>query len=197
VARVLQPLLDAVRHSRAPVPMLVLAGVLEASFLPIPVEVVLLPMMLADRRRVWPFVAAVTVGNVLGGLITYGIAWAVADASGLVESLGWEQAMSEYRAIFQRHGFWAILFVGVSPVPLQVALLVAGAARYPLALFTLAVGIGRGVRYATFGVLVAVLGEKAEALWEKNKLLAGLAMGAVALALWGLSELLRWAFTGG
>lgn len=184
-----------VRRSKAPAPALVVAAILEASVLPIPVEIALLPMMIADRSRIWLYVAAVSVGNVLGALVLYALGWWVADPAGLglVEALGWDRALADYQGFFEEHGFWAIFVVGVSPIPLQVALLTAGAASYDLGLFVLAVLLSRSLRYSVFGALVQLFGEQARSLWERNKILGGVALFGVAGALWGLSWVIRWA----
>lgn len=176
---------------------LFIASILEASFVPIPVEVVLLPIMMADRKRVFLHGLAVTLGNLVGALIVYGLAWWWANdgSSGLEDWVG-AGALEEFRRLFEEYGFWAIVFVGVSPIPLQAALVVAGAAAYPVGLFTLAVGLGRGIRYFTFSGLVALFGDEAAALWERHKVAAVAAMTGVVLVLWGISLGIRWAVTG-
>ncbi|MBT7647599.1 MAG: DedA family protein, partial [Rhodospirillaceae bacterium] len=40
----------------------------EASFFPIPVEVMMLPMMFAAPRKAWLFAGVATVGTVIGGV---------------------------------------------------------------------------------------------------------------------------------
>ena len=182
-----------IRHSRAPVPALIVAGLLEATFVPIPVELALIPMAAADRRRIPAFVAAVSAGNLLGAIVMYGIAWAVADpdALGIIEWLGGQDTFADTVERFQDSGFSTVMAVGVSPVPLQLALLAAGAAGFSVPLFLLAVLLGRGLRYSVLGVVIAVLGERTEALWKRHKLLTLVLATVAGVALWGLAEGLR------
>lgn len=182
-----------VRDSRAPVPALAVAGLLEATFVPIPVEIALIPMAAADRSRIPAYVAAVTAGNLAGALVMYGIAWAVADpdALGIVSWFGSPDTFADTVERFQDSGFATVLAVGVSPVPLQLALLAAGAAGFSVPLFLLAVLLGRGLRYSVLGVVIAVLGERTEALWKRHKLLTLVLATVAGVALWGLAEGLR------
>jgi membrane protein YqaA with SNARE-associated domain len=45
----------------------------ESSFFPIPPDVMLAPMCLADRARAWRFAAVTTVMSLLGGIAGYAI----------------------------------------------------------------------------------------------------------------------------
>ncbi|MDD3371023.1 MAG: DedA family protein, partial [Alphaproteobacteria bacterium] len=45
----------------------------EASFFPLPPDILLLPMVVARRDKAWRLAAVCTLGSVIGGLIGYGI----------------------------------------------------------------------------------------------------------------------------
>ena len=57
-------------------------AVAEASFFPIPIEALLLPMMFAAPRRCWSLALIATVGSVLGGAIGYAIGAIFFDSIG-------------------------------------------------------------------------------------------------------------------
>jgi membrane protein DedA with SNARE-associated domain len=91
--------------------------------------------------------------------------------------------------MFRDHGFWAIVGIGVAPIPFQIAMLVAGASHYSIALFLLAAAIARGIRYYGLAALVRNFGDRAESLWQEHAgwVLAG--VGALCALLVGASWL--------
>lgn len=76
-----------------------------------------------------------------------------------------------------------IIAVGVIPIPFQIAMLVAGAANYSVALFVLAAVIARGIRYYGLAILVHAVGDKAEACWRSNKMSATVVAVAILMAI--------------
>ena len=59
---------------------LALMSFAESSFFPVPVDVMLAPMCLANRRRAWRFAANATVFSVIGGLAGYSIGYLMFEA---------------------------------------------------------------------------------------------------------------------
>ena len=154
----------------------------ESSFFPIPVDVMLAPMCLADRRRAWRFASVATVFSVLGGLAGYAIGIAVFDAiePWLAESHYWG-AYETSRAWFDRYGIVAIFIAGFSPIPYKVFTIAAGAAALSLPGFFIASLIGRGARFFLVAGLVVWGGDKLEA--TLNKYVERIGWGAVVIAV--------------
>jgi len=140
----------------------------ESSFFPIPVDVMLAPMCLADRRRAWRFASVATVFSVLGGLAGYAIGYAVFDAiePWLAESHYWG-AYETSRIWFDRYGVVAIFIAGFTPFPYKVFTIAAGAAALSLPGFFIASLIGRGARFFLVAGLVVWGGDKLEATLHK------------------------------
>lgn len=148
---------------------------METLILPVPIELVMVPYMLARPARLW-LIAAVTLGGcVAGSLIGYGIGFFLFDSIGqwLLDTLGADAAYEGFSRRFSNNGFLAIVAIGVTPIPFQVALLAAGIAGYALPLFLLAVALARGLRYFGLALLVYLLGARALALWRGHALLVG------------------------
>lgn len=136
---------------------LFLISVLESTVLPFTMELLLGPLILANRAKAWWFASVALAGCLVGALVGYGIGLAAFEGLGsnLVALFGWQAQMDGFRAAFEQHGFWALVVTGVTPVPFQIGMLTAGAAGYPLGLFLLASALARGIRY--FGVAALVL----------------------------------------
>lgn len=163
------------------------ASFAETLVLPIPIELILIPFMAANRSRAWTVAGVVTLGCLLASLVGYGVGLLLFETLGLrvIEAMGWTEGMEQFRALFDNYGFWAIVAVGILPVPFQVALLGAGAIAYPIGWLLLAALIARGSRYFGLALLVRLFGEQTGDLWRRHKgrvlsIASGLALCALA-----------------
>lgn len=120
----------------------------ESSFFPIPPDVMLAPMSLANPNKAWRFALITTVASVLGGLLGYLIGITMFDViePHLKTSHYWEAYLTAV-AWFKEWGFWAIFIAGFSPIPYKVFTIAAGTLSMALIPFTLASLIGRGLRF--------------------------------------------------
>lgn len=143
----------------------------ECTVIPIPIEIILFPVMQLNRAQVWRVAFWVTLGALIGSLIFYALANVAMESIGteIIALMGWESQRAQFDDLFSRYGFWAILIAGILPIPLQLAMLAAGAASYPVLLFCLAIIASRAFRYYGIAWLVLRFGDKGQALFETNK----------------------------
>jgi membrane protein YqaA with SNARE-associated domain len=150
------------RWARSPKGMwgLFAASFLETTVVPIPIEAVLVPMMLANRSRLWLIATVAFLGCIAGGVAGYAIGYLAYESAGqpLLSALGLTEEFSAFQQDFQSNGFWVIVAVGITPVPLQVATVGSGVAGYPLGLFVVAITIGRSIRYYGLALLARLFG---------------------------------------
>ncbi len=139
---------------------LVLLGLADNSVVPLPGSMDVLTIVLAARHRElwWYYAFMATVGAVIGGYITYGLA-----RKGGKEAF--ERKLSKSRADkvferFERWGFWAVAVPAVLPPPFPIVpfLLAAGALQYSRQKFVAALALGRGVRFTIVAGLGALYG---------------------------------------
>ncbi|MBP5856552.1 DedA family protein [Marivibrio halodurans] len=147
-----------------------IASLAEALAVPVPLELALIPHMLANRTRVWRFATLALAGCLVGAAVGYGIGWLFFESVGrwAVESLGWAEDMETVRGWMESYGFWAVVAIGVTPVPFQAAMLMAGLTGYPFAAFMLAAALARGLRYYGLAAGVLWLGPKLEVVVRKG-----------------------------
>lgn len=127
----------------------------ESSFFPIPPDVLLAPMTLAQPRLWWRYAALTTIASVVGGLLGYVIGYfALEVISPLLERAGYMPAYRAAHAWFDRWGFWAIFVAGFTPIPYKVFTIAAGAAHMPALPFVVGSAIGRGARFFLVAALV-------------------------------------------
>lgn len=135
----------------------------ESSFFPVPPDVMLAPMTLAQPQRGMQLAAITTLASVAGGLAGYLIGWLAIDAVlPLIRDLGYEQGYQAALDAFAEWGFWAVLIAGFSPIPYKVFTISAGALGMFLPGFALASLIGRGGRFFLVAGLIQLGGEAAE-----------------------------------
>lgn len=155
------------RHARAPW-FLGALSFAESSFFPVPPDVMLAPMCLANPRRAWFFALLTTLASVAGGLFGYALGYFALDAL-----MPWLEGSSYWPAYqtavhwFETYGFWAIFVAGFSPIPYKVFTIAGGAMAMGLLPFTIASAIGRGLRFFLVAGLMAWGGPRMEAALHK------------------------------
>jgi membrane protein YqaA with SNARE-associated domain len=142
----------------------------EASFFPIPPDVMLLPMMLANRRRALLAAAWCTFWSVMGGMLGYAIGALFWDTAGLwligVLHIALSDVMA-LRAKYTEHAY-LIIVQGMTPVPYKLVTIASGLASVPFASFMLYSAITRSLRFIVLeGLVVYWFGEKAAVFIEK------------------------------
>jgi membrane protein YqaA with SNARE-associated domain len=120
----------------------------EASFFPIPPDVMLAPMILSRPERAYRYAAVCSLASLLGGLLGYAIGVFLEPlAVRLLEFFGHGMEMSVYQSWFATNGFLVILGKGLTPIPFKLVTIAAGLAHFHLGLFVLAVAITRTGRF--------------------------------------------------
>ncbi len=135
----------------------------ESSFFPIPPDVMLAPMSLANPARAWWFAALTTLTSVAGGMFGYLIGVFAFDlVEPLIRDAGYWVKYEQARDWFGEWGFWAIFLAGFSPIPYKIFTITAGVIGMALGPFVLASVIGRGARFFLVAALMAWGGERME-----------------------------------
>jgi membrane protein YqaA with SNARE-associated domain len=142
----------------------------EASFFPIPADVMVLPMMLADRRRVFRLGAWVAFWSVAGGMLGYAIGHLFWRTAGLwlIHTLHVPLAEVEALRLKYASNAYLIMVQGATPIPYKLVTIASGLAGVSFPLFMLYSAVTRSVRYIVIeALLVHFFGERAQALLDK------------------------------
>ena len=137
----------------------------ESSFFPIPPDVMLAPMCLAERKRAWRYATVTTIASVLGGIAGYAIGYFLFELiePWLQTTHYWESYL-EARAWFDKWGVLAVFVAGFSPIPYKIFTIAAGAAVLTFPGFVLASFLGRGGRFYLVAGFIVAGGERMAAL---------------------------------
>ena len=158
----------------------------ESSFFPIPVDVMLAPMCMANRDRWARYAANATIMSVLGGIAGYAIGYLTFEAiePWLRDSSYWSSYVTA-RSWFDQYGFWTVFVAGFSPIPFKVFTIAAGVASLSLPGFVIAALIGRGARFFLVAGIVRLAGEKFEQQIVKHIERLGWAVVALSVLVIG------------
>lgn len=142
----------------------------EASVFPIPTDIMLIPMALADRKRAWLLGAWCTLWSVLGGALGYAIGAFLYESFGswLIRIYHLGESMGEFQRWYSEWGAWVIIVKGFLPIPYKLVTIASGFAHYSFALFIILSVITRGARFMLVAGLIAWKGDVARDFIEKR-----------------------------
>lgn len=124
----------------------------EALFFPLPPDLVLFPLCLAQPQRAFSWAALCLIASMCGGVLAYLLGYAFMSSVGvhLVSFLHAGDQVDKIGIWIGHHGFLALVFGVFSPVPYKLIALSSGIMSVPLGWFLTASIMGRGTRF--FGV---------------------------------------------
>ena len=172
--------------SRSPRAPYVLAAVsfAESSFFPIPPDVMLIPMSLAEPRRAWCYAGLCTIASVLGGLLGYAIGALLYDSLGtwLLNLYGYGAKFEQFRLWYRDYGAAVILIKGLLPIPYKLVTIASGVAGYNLFWFVVLSLVTRGARFYIEAGLLNRYGGQIEPFIRRN-VAATVAVSLAVIAL--------------
>lgn len=150
----------------------------ESSFFPLPIDLMLIPMMLADRLRAFRLATLTTVMSVLGGIAGYAIGALMYEALGksIIEFYGYQDQFVALQDIFTNYGVLFLLVAGFTPMPFKVVTITAGVVSMNPVAFVLASIPARGARFYLLAALIWKFGDPIRDFIEKRLALVTTAM---------------------
>ncbi|HQF30092.1 MAG TPA: YqaA family protein [Hyphomicrobiales bacterium] len=132
----------------------------ESSFFPIPPDTLLIPMVLAERRKAWWYATLCTIASVIGGFAGYFIGAVLFEelARPLLDFYGYGTKFDTFAARYNEWGAWIVFIAGVTPFPYKVITIASGATGLPLPVFSVASVLARGLRFFLVAGLLYWLG---------------------------------------
>ena len=169
----------------------------EAVVFPVPPEVMLAPMVLAQPQRGFWFATLSLAGSLVGAVLGYALGhFAYEAVKPLLTMLGWidriDAQVTQLREIAANspwQAFWLLVLAGFTPIPLKIFTWASGIVGVPLLPFLASMAIGRGKRVYLIALAIRLGGARAEAAlrryiepigWAAMLLLAA----AVAWLIW-------------
>ena len=156
----------------------------EASFFPIPPDVMLAPMVLKRPERAWFYAFVCTLASVLGGIAGYAIGYYLQDLGRWLLSLGGHAGdLDTFQCWVREYGAWVVLIKGLTPIPFKLVTIAMGMGKLSLPIFILTATVTRAARFFLVAGVVKVAGPAMLPVIEKR--LGLVALGVVVLIVAG------------
>lgn len=162
-------MMNLARSDRAPHALFAVSFI-ESSFFPIPPDVMLVPMVIANRLKAWWYATVATIGSVLGGAAGYAIGYFFFEQIGrpILEFYGKSESFGEFASWFNEWGVWILIIKGMTPFPYKVLTITAGVTHMPFLEFMLASVVARAMRFYLVAGLLYFFGEPIREFIEKR-----------------------------
>jgi membrane protein YqaA with SNARE-associated domain len=133
----------------------------EASFFPIPPDVLLIPLSLGRPRRAFWFASVCTVGSVLGAVAGYLIGNFLLASIGqpILELYGAVDQYDELGRMYNDNLLLTLGTAGFTPIPFKVFTIAAGAFGVAFVPFVAISALSRGGRFFLVAGLIRLFGE--------------------------------------
>ncbi len=164
-----------------------LAGVafIESSLFPVPPDVMLIPMVLAQRARAWIMAGICTLASVAGAAFGYVIGRFLWDTLGqpIIALYGGEAVFDRFTGFYNEWGIWIVVAAAISFLPFKVATIASGVAGLAFIPFILACLVGRAIRFYLVAGLAYFFGPEIRKFIERY--FGIVSFGVIALILLG------------
>lgn len=159
----------------------------ESSFFPIPPDVMLAPMCLAERKRAWRYATVTTVASVAGGVAGYLIGYFLIELiEPWLQTTHYWEGYTKARDWFETWGVLAVFVAGFSPIPYKIFTIAAGAAMLTFPGFVIASFLGRGGRFFLVAGFIVAGGERMATMLPKYVERIGWGVVSVAVVAVGI-----------
>lgn len=148
---------------------LALIAFLESSVFPIPPDVLLVPLVLANRQRALLYAGVCTLASVVGGWLGYAIGYYLFEAIGtrIINLYHLQSQFGAFQQTFNDYGAWIVLIKGLTPIPYKLVTITAGVTHLDFWTFSLASVVSRGGRFLIVALLLWKFGEPIRSFIER------------------------------
>jgi membrane protein YqaA with SNARE-associated domain len=147
---------------------------IESSFFPIPPDVMIVPMVIANKKEYIKIFLISTIFSVLGGLLGYFLGYFFLEISmSVVEFYGYEEKVYELQNRLSSGGgvmLWlgTLFLAGLTPLPFKVFTITSGIISFNISTFLIICLISRGLRFFIVSYFSMKFGKKFGDTLEKH-----------------------------
>lgn len=147
----------------------------ESSFFPIPPDILIIPMVIADRAKAWIIAMVATVSSVFGGLFGYILGLFLFQSVGLplLDFYHYHETFDKFTTAYHEWGPWIVIAGGLTPIPYKLITIASGVTALELPVFIIASLLSRGTRFFLLAWIMWWLGPQVKPYIEKHITLLG------------------------
>lgn len=147
-----------------------LIAFVESSFFPIPPDVLLIAIAIAQPKVSFKAALWCSIGSVLGGVFGYGIGYFFMESIGY-SIVNFYNAQDVWAKVVETYngevGMWFLAGAAFSPIPYKISTIAAGATNMDLIPFILISSIGRSARFFLVASVIYFIGPTAKVFIDK------------------------------
>jgi len=142
----------------------------ESSVFPIPPDVLLIPIIIANRDKAFRIAAICTASSVVGGFFGYGIGYYFQETVGqwILDTYHLTEQYRSMQALFAEWGAWIIVVKGATPIPYKLLTIASGMLHFDIWQFTTASIISRAFRFFLVATLLWRFGAPIQTFVEER-----------------------------
>jgi len=170
--RLLRKLYDWVLHwANTPygVVALFLLTFSEASFFPIPPDVLLIALCLSAPSKAFRFALVCTIGSILGGMFGYFLGIEFYDLVGkkIIAFYHLTEKYDTVANLYNQYNAIAVGIAGFTPIPYKLFTILAGVCEINFPVFVVASFVSRGARFFIVATLIWKYGDRIKVFIDK------------------------------
>ena len=158
---------------------LVILSFSEASFFPIPPDVLLIPLCLGNRKKIYFFAFICSFFSIIGAIFGYYIGkllwWNIPGVEySYIANMFFEyvpgitiDGFNRIQTMYDQWNFWIVFTAGFTPIPFKLITISAGTFNINLLMFVVASVISRSARFFIVATLIKVFGDPIKEFIEK------------------------------
>lgn len=177
---------------------LLFIALFEASWFPLPPDILLIALCLGATKKSFRFATLCLIGSIVGAAIGYGIGhflWIAPNgdptpiASFFYEHVFSVESFNNVGRLYDRFNFWIVFTAGFTPLPFKLFTIAGGMFDINFIMFILASIVSRGLRFFLIGWLIWRFGAPIKSFIDKYfnllaTLFAVILIGFTLLAFW-------------
>lgn len=170
----------------------------EASWFPLPPDILLIALCLGATKKSFRFAGITLLGSIIGAMLGYAIGhflWTTpagdptAIATFFFNHVFSVEGFNSVGALFDKYNFWIVFTAGFTPLPYKLFTIAGGLFDINFVMFIIASIVSRGMRFFLIAWLIWRFGTPIKAFIDKYfnllaTLFTVLLVGCAALAVW-------------
>ena len=145
----------------------------ESSFFPLPPDIMLVPMCLAEPKKLWRYTNICALASLIGGLFGYAVGFYLFESVGrlIIDVYNAQESFQRFQDMFAEFGPWFLILKGITPIPYKLLTITAGFAQLDLTVFILCSIVARFSRFYMIAILLHFYGPQVRDIIEKRLML--------------------------
>ncbi|MDX9790852.1 MAG: VTT domain-containing protein [Candidatus Kapaibacterium sp.] len=156
----------------------------DSSFLPISIDLTLIPISLSAPKRSFIFAFWSAIGSILGGIFAYFIGIKLMSTLGLsIVSLygaedSWNMTIETFRG---EYAVWTLIVAALTPIPFALATMASGVVKMDFTTFLIISSVSRTIRFLVLALLIYYFGDAVQVFLDKYSRLIAIAVTGITV----------------